>query len=269
MQTMHIAENAVISKSGPALMGNTKFRKTTFADRLQRNGGPDFASILLFVIGDDFHEAALNVANNRDAIMKVRPFARAPFPVCWFERTGEGLSPKGEPVWFSWGALIREAVDKTGFVANIFQESFRGTGRWGVLGVVQVSYLPLSLTPDGWGVTLRSYREDVRQALDWDANYLIRALALLKTKNVAETEYVERASGKVHKLLGRPRFSYTVCKIQARLKKFFCSHGREREDLGAHFVRGHFKHRRTGVFWWSPFMRGDLKNGFADRDYAL
>lgn len=30
-------------------------------------------------------------------------------------------------------------------------------------------------------------------------------------------------------------------------------------DLAAHVVRGHFKVRKSGVFWWSPFVRGGDK----------
>jgi len=29
-----------------------------------------------------------------------------------------------------------------------------------------------------------------------------------------------------------------------------------RTDLSAHYVRGHFKQRATGLFWWQPFIRG-------------
>jgi len=26
--------------------------------------------------------------------------------------------------------------------------------------------------------------------------------------------------------------------------------------MAAHYVRGHFKQRKSGVYWWSPFVRG-------------
>lgn len=29
-----------------------------------------------------------------------------------------------------------------------------------------------------------------------------------------------------------------------------------RTDLSAHYVRGHFKQRSTGLFWWQPYVRG-------------
>jgi hypothetical protein len=31
----------------------------------------------------------------------------------------------------------------------------------------------------------------------------------------------------------------------------------QREDISAHYVRGHFKQRKHGVYWWNPFVRGN------------
>lgn len=30
-----------------------------------------------------------------------------------------------------------------------------------------------------------------------------------------------------------------------------------KSEVDAHLVRGHFKRRKSGIFWWSPFVRGD------------
>ena len=32
-----------------------------------------------------------------------------------------------------------------------------------------------------------------------------------------------------------------------------------RSDVSAHYVRGHFKQRVKGVYWWNPFVRGSGK----------
>lgn len=32
-------------------------------------------------------------------------------------------------------------------------------------------------------------------------------------------------------------------------------------------VRGHFKVKKTGVYWWNPFVRGDATKGFVSHDY--
>lgn len=45
--------------------------------------------------------------------------------------------------------------------------------------------------------------------------------------------------------------------------------GRARDDLRAHMVMGHFKKRKTGVFWWSPHVRGDASIGWIDKDYEV
>lgn len=39
--------------------------------------------------------------------------------------------------------------------------------------------------------------------------------------------------------------------------------------IRAHLVRGHFKIRRTGVFWWNPFIRGDARRGLVTKDYRV
>lgn len=36
----------------------------------------------------------------------------------------------------------------------------------------------------------------------------------------------------------------------------------------AHFQRGHFKKRRTGIFWWNPHWRGDWNRGQVVKDYV-
>jgi len=35
-----------------------------------------------------------------------------------------------------------------------------------------------------------------------------------------------------------------------------------------HLVRGHFKRRKTGTFWWSAFARGDANVGVVDKTYT-
>jgi len=36
-----------------------------------------------------------------------------------------------------------------------------------------------------------------------------------------------------------------------------------------HTVRGHFKIRKTGIFWWPHFMRGDPQKGAITKDYTV
>jgi hypothetical protein len=42
----------------------------------------------------------------------------------------------------------------------------------------------------------------------------------------------------------------------------------ERAAMRGHFVRGHFKQRASGLFWWSDFYRGDPTRPI-DKTYDL
>lgn len=67
----------------------------------------------------------------------------------------------------------------------------------------------------------------------------------------------------------RPPFSdHHLCKIRLNRNAVASSSPGDDSSIRAHFVRGHFKIRRTGIFWWSPYVRGDLANGFSDKDYV-
>jgi hypothetical protein len=45
--------------------------------------------------------------------------------------------------------------------------------------------------------------------------------------------------------------------------------GLTREQARQHLVRGHFKLRKTGVYWWSPFLRGDPRRPVGRKDYTV
>jgi len=45
--------------------------------------------------------------------------------------------------------------------------------------------------------------------------------------------------------------------------------GFTREQARQHLVRGHFKIRRTGVYWWHPFLRGDAAHPMTRARYEV
>lgn len=48
---------------------------------------------------------------------------------------------------------------------------------------------------------------------------------------------------------------YTVISLTA-VESITNGQSNLRADVDAHLVRGHFKRRQSGVYWWSPFIRG-------------
>jgi hypothetical protein len=62
------------------------------------------------------------------------------------------------------------------------------------------------------------------------------------------------------RLLGRRKkimanTEYTVISLTA-VETVSNGQSSQRADVEAHLVRGHFKRRSSGVYWWNPFIRG-------------
>jgi hypothetical protein len=111
---------------------------------------------------------------------------------------------------------------------------------------------------------------------DWigEAMFWMAALALLNSRNVVATESVDLTSlNKARRKRKQPELlSYTTCKISLRLGARIArsqSGNEGRSPIRAHFVRGHFKVRKSGIFWWSPFLRGDKDVGMVMKDYEI
>jgi len=100
-------------------------------------------------------------------------------------------------------------------------------------------------------------------------------LAMLNSKNPV-VEHSHPDLSKLNKqrvrkgkapLLDYARTRLTMSRSQARIAQ---AHGVDREAARQHLVRGHFKIRKSGVYWWSPFLRGDARKGAVPRqEYAV
>jgi hypothetical protein len=108
-------------------------------------------------------------------------------------------------------------------------------------------------------------RTDGQEALN--GIYRVRALLLLlNSRNIVGTEpctpdpKLQRARAKCGK---KPLLDFT--RVDIRLSRIMARRAGEaadpREPMRLHLVRGHFKLRRTGVFWWSPHPRGTAVAG--------
>jgi hypothetical protein len=97
------------------------------------------------------------------------------------------------------------------------------------------------------------------------------AMMLLNSRNVAYADslHPDKRHLRMVKDGKSPLTTFSICKIKLdRLSAKSCSKGND-QSIRAHFVRGHFKTRSSGVYWWRPFVRGDVKKGFAAKAYAV
>ena len=67
----------------------------------------------------------------------------------------------------------------------------------------------------------------------------------------------------------RPYFEHKTVTLEIFKTKKLQHAGGTRGDSRAHWVMGHFKRRSTGVFWWSPHVRGDASVGWIEKDYEV
>jgi len=104
---------------------------------------------------------------------------------------------------------------------------------------------------------------------------LLRAfLIMMNCHNGTETFDADVArQNRARQRSGRlPLFEHKVIRLKLRGPErhaLAASKGEQTTPLRAHLVRGHFKVRKTGVFFWSPFVRGDAKAGVIDHRYEV
>jgi hypothetical protein len=98
-------------------------------------------------------------------------------------------------------------------------------------------------------------------------------LLLLNSKNLTHAEEspaperLNRQRAKAGKL---PLLGHTKIRIKlSRALQQRAGQGGQREVSRLHAVRGHFKIRASGVYWWSDFMRGDPARGDVRGTYKI
>jgi len=109
---------------------------------------------------------------------------------------------------------------------------------------------------------------------DWggEFRYVLAVLGLLNTRNVVHRSPVDNAvmNKKRARHGKRELFSHTILKVRPSIIVRTGGEGPAgHRDLKMHFVRGHFKHRATGLFWWSTHVRGSIEHGMVSKDYEL
>jgi hypothetical protein len=110
---------------------------------------------------------------------------------------------------------------------------------------------------------------------DWNGEpaYIEAVLALLNARNTSETKLIDKTehNRKRAKRGQKPLFDYYMLTIHPRqMARVRASYGGDAPGaVRAHFVRGHWKVRKTGIFFWLPHQRGSLREGRVEKDYKV
>jgi len=125
------------------------------------------------------------------------------------------------------------------------------------------------LPPDQFGSIKRGWFQDLE-----GEPYFIRAfLILLNTKNgvVSLREDLSRLNLRRIKAGKKKLREFQITRLNLSQHATRAT-GQKRAtpaEVRQHYVRGHFKVRRSGVFWWSPFVRGNSPDASPREHYAV
>ena len=113
----------------------------------------------------------------------------------------------------------------------------------------------------------RSWQEDTHGEL----GFARAVIAILNSRNCVEFEEADLAKmNRARARRGRlPALSYSVVKFSLSRSQHNAAiaSGMTRVQMREHLCRGHFKIRKTGVFWWSPHLGGKPALGRVERDH--
>lgn len=109
--------------------------------------------------------------------------------------------------------------------------------------------------------------------IEGEAPFAETVIAMMNSRNAIETRSVDlaglnRARAKRGRSLFLP-YRTTHLRLSQAQTRAFRAGLLSREDAGRHRVRGHFKIRKTGIYWWSPFFRGDPTRATTRREYEV
>lgn len=109
------------------------------------------------------------------------------------------------------------------------------------------------------------FMEAAKADIEGELPKLMSVLCLLNSKNCISSELVkfDKLNVKRQRNNKKPLLSYSEVKINLSRRDAMAASGSgmTKEEIRRHIVRGHFKIRKSGVYFWRPFIRGTAKVG--------
>jgi len=212
-----------------------------------------------------------------------RKFLRLPYTVTWIESP-----PQWETHTAKLGFLMLEQFDKlTGIVIWQQPDGLIQTFPFVMLTDLQMAdlgdfELPIKFTcfPDDEYHNTSSVHKKIKptkQDLEHGNSmmqmllihlYVLNSKNLIVKTDIPLSEKLQKSRIKRGRL---PLYEHKLCRLDLSKKQntYFIQNGSSKADIRAHLVRGHFKCRKSGIYWWSPFARGNAKAGIIEKDYEV
>jgi hypothetical protein len=106
-----------------------------------------------------------------------------------------------------------------------------------------------------------------------EAALLVAVLMLLNTRNGVDREPADlgRLNAARVKRGSPPLLDHwtVTLRLSGGRSRALEHSGLSTHEIRAHLVRGHFKVRKSGIYWWSPHIRGDAESGIVKKEYTV
>ncbi|MGB4106990.1 MAG: hypothetical protein WBK55_04260 [Alphaproteobacteria bacterium] len=216
----------------------------------------DLPSSMRFAINHDVADAVAKMSNtSTSTLLRAFNYARLPFPKTWIEYTARGWKDKE-------GWLLQEMPGEK--ISLKFVESYTGFNaplyeRYAQHFLISRDGFNFAHTP----ATEKDYKRQSQSGMEKACRDALSVLLLLNSRsNIIRVQH-ENDLGKLNAKRRKQGHRTDLLSIHAihfdiaRLLKQnpAMSAGEASESMAAALVRGHFKVRQTGVFFWSPYVR--------------
>lgn len=234
-----------------------------------------------FCITDEANEARRLMAETCKGESALAELFILPHDPIWLESNFSQDGHAGK-----WGVLLKSnPINMGGYTVTFIQKSSTNSGRITVETVAMFDPSKCYIKNNEFFAVSTPYtcveaiyekhqKDSERLLFDVSAHAImmgITTVALINsTKVVSISDCADLSKiNKMRRLRGKsPLREYRILDILPDVKKrMFHDNGDGENRL--HWRRGHFKVRKTGVFWWSPHLAGNKELGMVEKDYRL
>lgn len=220
-----------------------------------------------FVLSYDAREALKGLKLER--LVDNWSMLRLPYDLCWFEMP----CPVNGDEQGKGGLLIRKVPDAFMVLPVTWSRTkYKGMDAWEMWTAQAKAYVEIL---DGQLVISHEVDDPLGEK-DSDTAGILSAIvlnAVLLMNTPGTTETVENKMDKINKKRERnkkqPLFSFTELRIKREVMKALAGETTESDGKALHWRRGHFKQRKSGLYWWNPHLAGNSELGIKGKDYKV
>lgn len=208
---------------------------------------------------------------------KYLAFAKLPYPAMWIEHdASEHTHLPKEMTRVGW--LYAESKDPGVYLAVSFvgfdhQGHAMGNTSFTIDTNINEAFCrPIAnADPAKWKASLTKDRTNTLNTLMEHAGLLICLLNCRNLLEIAPAPISKNRQNTMRRAGRRPLFEFKT--LQLKITQSQLANGEKqgltRDQMRLHMVRGHFKKRKSGLYWWSPFMRGNIDLGVVQKNYQV